>query len=227
MKKLYIILPAFNEAKVIGAVLEKLKKELKKLKNLTAEIVVVDDCSGDRTSKIAKSKKIIVLRHSINRGLGGALTTGIEYARRNQADLAVTFDADGQHNPRDICKVIRPILEDKADVVIGARNIKKMPWDRQIMTLLSSLATFIFFGVYCSDTQSGFRAFNKKAINKIKIKTQRMEVSSEFFNEIKKHNLRWVQVPIKVIYTSYSREKGQSNLNSIKILVKLIMRLFR
>lgn len=227
MKKLVVVLPAFNEAKVIGQVLDSLKKELATLNNLKIEIVVVDDGSWDNTSRIVRSKKVTLLRHPINRGLGGALGTGIEYTRQNQADFVVTFDADGQHDPKDISRVLPPLLENKADVVIGIRNIKKMPFDRKILTFLSTLTTSVFFGIYCSDTQSGFRAFNKKALDKIKIKTQRMEVSSELFHEIKKHRLRLAEVPIKVIYTSYSREKGQTNLNAIKILLKLILRIFR
>lgn len=227
MKKLVVILPALNEARVIGSVLSNLKKELKRLKGLKTETVVVDDGSRDKTSKIARSKGAIVFRHPINRGLGGALATGIEHVKQNQVDLVVTFDADGQHDPKDINKVLRPILENKADVVIGTRNIKKMPFDRKIITLISSWITFIFFGVYCSDTQSGFRAFNKKALNRIRIKTQRMEVSSEIFHEIRKYKFRLKEVPIKVIYTSYSRKKGQENLNALKILLKLTLRLFR
>ena len=227
MKKLLLILPAFNEAKVISRVLDGLKKELKKIKGLEKEIVVVDDGSRDQTAKIAQDKKVTVLKHPINRGLGGALGTGIEYARREEADFVVSFDADGQHDPRDVKKILQPLLASQADIVIGQRRIKEMPWDRKALTFLSSVATFVFFGIWSSDAQSGFRAFNKKALQKVKIKTQRMEVSSEFFGEIKKHGLRFKEVPIKVIYTSYSRQKGQKNTNALKILIKLILRLFR
>lgn len=227
MKKLTVVLPAFNEERVIGRVLDGLKKELKQISGLKTEVVVVDDGSWDNTARIAKSRKVTVLRHPINRGLGGALGTGMEYARCSQADFVVTFDADGQHDPKDIDKVLNPLLENKADIVIGVRNIKKMPFDRRIITFISTLVTFVFFGIYCSDTQSGFRAFNRKALNKIKIKTQRMEVSSELFGEIKRYKFRLAEVPIRVIYTPYSRKKGQKNLNAIKILLKLILRLFR
>lgn len=226
-KKLFVILPAFNEEKVIGKVLVDLKKVLKGLKGFESEIVVVDDCSEDTTGKIAARKGATVLRHVINRGLGGALGTGLTYARQNQADFAVTMDSDGQHDPVDLRRVIKPLLKRQADVVIGRRDLKKMPWDRRVVTVLSSLVTLLLFGVWCQDTQSGFRALDKKALKKIKIKTQRMEVSSEFFHEIKKHKLRLVEVPIRVIYTPYSRSKGQSNVNAVKILLKLGLRIFR
>jgi len=224
--KLLVILPAFNEAKVISDVLDSLKKELKKI-NLKSEIVLIDDGSGDSTGQIAQSKGIRVLRHVINRGLGSALKTGLEYARINNFNLALTFDADGQHHPRDIEKVLIPLINKKADVVIGVREIKKMPFDRQIMTFFSRWLTLFLFGVYCRDTQSGFRALNKETLQKIKIRTQRMEVSSEFFKEIKDKELRLKEVPIRVIYTPYSRVKGQSNLNAFKVLIKLILRLGR
>jgi UDP-N-acetylglucosamine---dolichyl-phosphate N-acetylglucosaminyltransferase len=226
-KKLCLVLPAFNEAKVIGGVIDNLNLELLKLKKIQKEVVVVDDGSSDQTGDVAKKKGAVVLKHVINRGLGGALTTGLEYAKRKNSDVVLTMDADGQHDPKDIKKVIGPILSGQADIVIGTRNVAKMPIDRKILTLLSSLLTFVFFGVYAKDTQSGLRAFNKKALNKIKIKTQRMEVSSEIFYEIKRSNLSFKQVPIRVIYTAYSREKGQQNLNAVKILLKLVLRLFR
>lgn len=225
--KLCLILPAFNEEKVIGGVLEKVKKELRKHKNFKAEIVIVNDGSWDRTGKIAEEKRVTLLSHVINRGLGAALKTGLEYARRQKADLAVTMDTDGQHDPQDLFKLIKPIINKKADVVIGVRQRSQMPWDRNLITFFSSIITYFLFGVYSSDTQSGFRAFNRKALEKIEIKTQRMEVSSEFFGEIKQHKLKLVEVPIKVIYTAYSRAKGQSNLNSVKVLIKLILRLGR
>lgn len=228
--KLFIILPAFNEATVIGRVLIGLKKELKKIKGMEAKIIVVDDGSWDKTGKIAEKNKVQVLRHVINRGLGGALATGLEFAREKKADLAVTMDSDDQHDPLDIRKVINPIVQKKADVVIGSRFLKKgniIPWDRQLVLWIGNLLTWFLFGIYTTDSQSGFRAFSQRAISKIKLRTQRMEVSSELFDQIRKNRLLFKEVPVRVIYTAYSRAKGQSNLNSIKILIKLILRIAR
>ena len=226
-KKLIIIIPAFNEEKVIGIVLLRLKKVLNSFKGLDCRIVVVNDSSTDKTAQEAEKQKVVVLSHPINRGLGGALFTGFKYAKRKKADYLVTMDSDGQHDAGDIKKILQPIIEKKADLVIGIRNIQKMPFDRRIITFFSSMLTFLLFGVWCEDTQSGFRAFDRKAIEQISIKTQKMEVSSEFFSEIKKNDLKYAKVPIKVIYTEYSRNKGQSNLNSINVLVKLILRRVR
>jgi UDP-N-acetylglucosamine---dolichyl-phosphate N-acetylglucosaminyltransferase len=229
MKSFCIILPAFNEAQVISQVLKSTKKYVKNIKGIKTEIVVVDDGSKDNTSEIVKKHKIKVLRHVINRGLGGALATGLEYAKRNNFDFALTMDSDGQHDVADIKRALKPLLSNKADVIIGSRLLGQegMPWDRKIINSLSNLYTYILFRIWTTDSQSGFRAFNKKALQLVKIKTQGMEVSSEFFAEIGKHKLKLKEIPIKVIYTDYSRQKGQSNLNSLNISLKLLLRFFR
>lgn len=229
MKKLCVVLPAFNEEVVISQVLTSVKKELKKLPGWQAQLVVVDDGSHDRTGQVARKAGAIVLRHVLNRGLGGAISTGMGYAKKINADILVTIDSDGQHDPEDIKKVIGPILEGRADVVIGSRlfDRKKMPLDRLIISWGGSILTFFLFRIWTTDSQSGFRAFNRKAMQAIQVKTQGMEVSSELFGEIKRNRLRLTEVPIKVIYTEYSRQKGQNNLNAPRVVLKLILRLFR
>jgi len=219
--KLFIVIPAYNEEKSVGNVIDELKK------SGYHNIIVVDDGSKDKTSMVAESKKdVILLKHVINRGLGGALGTGLEAAYLHGADVAVTFDADGQHCVSDIPKMIQPIIRGKADVVIGSRmiNHKGMPLVRVLGNWGLNFITWILFGVWTTDSQSGMRAFNKKALYRIETKTSRMEVSSEFFKEIHRHELKFSEVPIKVIYTEYSLAKGQSSLNAIKIVVKLIFR---
>jgi len=221
--KLFIIIPAFNEEKIIGSVLDGLKKV--RINGLKIEIVVINDGSIDRTAEKARKKKIIVISHFINRGLGGALGTGIEYAKNNKADLIVTFDADGQHNPGDIEKIIMPILKKRADMVIGSRLTRnsEMPLDRKIINYGANLINFLLWGVWVTDTQSGLRAFSKKAIEGMEIKMNKMEVSSEFLKEAGQNKLRIKEVPIKAIYTEYSKAKGQKNINSLSIFAKLIL----
>jgi len=227
MKTLFVVLPAFNESQVIREVLRKLKQELKKIKEFQSYVVVVDDGSSDKTSREAARGGSIVLRHVLNRGLGGALETGLTYAKRKNADILVTMDSDGQHDAKDIWPALQPILADQADVVIGSRQKGKRPLDRHLINLMSNVVTWLLFGIWSSDSQSGFRVFNHKAIRSIKIMTQEMEVSSEIFGEIKRNHLRFCEVPIRVIYTEYSRRKGQQNLNGPRVLLKLIIRLFR
>ncbi len=225
---LLVIVPAFNEAVVIGKVLRDLQKEVKKLGEY--EIVVVDDGSLDGTAREARKAGARVLTHLINRGLGGALSTGLAYAKQEDCDIAVTFDADGQHDPKDVKKVIRPIQKHKADVVIGSRILRSknlIPWDRRLILLGSNIITRLLFKVTTTDSQSGFRAFSKKAVQNIELKTQEMEVSSEFFSEVNRLGLKLTEVPIHVVYTPYSRRKGQSNLNAFEILGRLLLRLSR
>lgn len=226
--KYLVIVPAFNEAPIIYQTLVGLKKTVQSTGKF--DIIVIDDGSTDETRSEAKKAGITVVRHRLNRGLGGALSTGIEFAKRHEYDLAVTFDADGQHNPADVLKAIKPIEEGRADVVIGSRTTSqkgRMPWDRVLLNWGSNLLTWVLFGVWTTDSQSGFRAFSKHALQVIELKTERMEVSSEFFAEIKKHHLKVMEIPITVIYTDYSRKKGQDNLNALNVFAKLLLRLAR
>jgi hypothetical protein len=115
------------------------------------------------------------------------------------------------------------------DVVIGSRMNRqnKMPTDRKILDHLANIFTFILYGTYTLDSQSGFRGFSRRAIEQIIIKTERMEVSSEIFGEISRLKLKWLEFPIKVRYTRYSRTKGQQNNNALPVIIRLILRLFR
>src|SRR3989344_5315844 len=165
--KLLIIVPAYNEEKTIGRVLDQLKNL--KIKDIQQEIIVINDGSQDGTISQALKRNVTVLTHIINRGLGGALGTGLEYARKAKADIVVTFDADGQHNFRDLNKIIEPVIKKQADVVIGSRMLKSrgMPMDRKIINYLANLINYILWSVWVTDTQSGLRAFSKKSLDEI------------------------------------------------------------
>ena len=222
-----IIIPAFNEAQVLPQVIKEIRQQTRSWR---PQIVVVNDGSSDATGEVARQAGATVVTHRLNRGLGAALGTGLAYAKQVGADIAVTLDADGQHDPADIGKVMAPVIKRQADVVIGSRlnsNRGRMPADRLMVNWLSNLVTWLLFGVWTSDSQSGFRAFSKQAIQWLRLKTERMEVSSEIFGEIKRHRLNLAEVPIRVIYTDYSRRKGQSPLNAARVLFKLLLRLAR
>lgn len=220
-----VVVPAFNEEVSIGEVLTDLKK------HGYTNIVVVDDGSSDACGKIAREEGAFVLRHILNRGLGAALGTGFEFARSMRFDTLVTFDADGQHRAADIAKLLVPIRENRADVVIGSRLLGEtdgMPGQRKILNRLSNILTYLLFGVATTDSQSGLRAFNQKAVGCLVLKTDRMEVSSEFFKEIRRNKLRFAEVPIKPIYTDYSLKGSSQEENaSAKIAFRLVLRLFR
>lgn len=222
--KLEIIIPAYNEEQAIGSVLASLPKKLMGIDEI--EVVVVDDGSWDNTHIVAKSHGATVLRHMLNCGLGGAIGTGLAYAKATDADIALTFDADGQHDPADIASVIAPFLSGKAEVVIGSRliNPEGMPMLRTIGNWGLSIATLLLFGTWCTDSQSGFRAFSRKAIETMEIESNCMEVSSDIIREVGAKGLKLEEVPIRAQYSSYSLGKGQRNWNAINILARLLVK---
>ncbi len=225
-QKLAIIIPAFNENVMIGNVIKSVPKKI--LHFQKPAIIVINDGSTDGTKNQARRAGARVISHPLNRGLGGALGTGFMLAKKEKFDLVVTLDADGQHNPVDISRLIQPIIDGKADVVIGSRLMSStMPPLRKLINIFSNIATFILFGIATSDSQSGFRAFSKKAIRKISIKTQGMEVSSEIFREIQRNNFTKVEIPIAAIYTNYSLGKGQRITNAPNVFWKLLLHQFR
>jgi glycosyltransferase involved in cell wall biosynthesis len=222
---LHVIIPAFNEAQVIGATLKALPP---RIEGVEMTVVVVDDGSTDGTADIVRAcgdERVVLLRHILNRGLGGALGTGLEYARRKGADFAVTYDADGQHAPDDIEKVIAPLRAGTAEAVIGSRLLTRtgMPWYRIVGNFGLNIITFFFFGMWTTDSQSGLRAFSRSAISRLQLRHDRMEVSSEFVREIRRKRLQFTEVPIQAIYTDYSLAKGQSNWNAFNIIFRLFL----
>ncbi|MGI6484211.1 MAG: glycosyltransferase family 2 protein [Candidatus Dojkabacteria bacterium] len=222
----YIVLPAYNEGKVIKKTIEGIKKEG------FDNIIVVDDGCKDNTSKEALSTGVIVVKHPINRGKGAATQTGIDAAKLLNADIIVTMDSDGQHNPKDIQKLIEPIQKGTTDVVIGSRFLEKsndIPKTRILMNKVGNLITLLFFGAMSSDSQSGFRAYSNKAANSVYSYMDRYEFESEMLGHIKAAKLKIKEVPIKVIYTEHSLNKykgdtvpAQNFLNGIKMVIRLI-----
>lgn len=216
--KVVAVIPAYKEETTIADVLTRTR-------SFVSEMIVVNDGSPDATAEVAEANGAIVVSHIINRGLGAAIGTGFAAAKKRGADMVITLDADGQHDPAEIPKFIDAI-KNGADVVIGSRMLTRtgMPWYRQVANLLGNISTLVLFGAYVTDSQSGFRAFTSNALSKIEIKTNRMEVSSELIAEAKAHGFKIVEVPIKAIYTDYSLSKGQSFFVGIKTLLKLVLR---
>jgi len=215
---LVVIIPAYNEEKNIGQVIRSVKK-------YTNNIIVIDDGSQDKTFKIAMENGTKVYRHLINRGLGGALGTGIKAALSDGADIIVTIDADGQHNPDEIPKLIKPIIVKEADIVIGSRFIKnqKMPIFRKVGNHFFNIITFFLFGIKSTDSQSGMRAFDRRAAENLEIFTSGMEVASEIVKEVRLCKLKLKEIPIEAIYTPYSLSKGQGFIVGLKTLIKLFI----
>ncbi len=221
---IFVVVPAYNEEKMI-------KKTINSLHNEGYyNIIVVDDGSNDRTYDILKKCDVIVCRHVINRGLGGALGTGISCALLYEPKVIVTFDADGQHDPKDIEKVVHPIINEDYDFVIGSRlmdkeQLKNMPIVKRLGNWGLNFLTYFMGGYFVSDSQSGLRGFSYNGAKKIvkQLKSNRYEVSSEFVVLAKRNNLKLKEVPIKTIYTDYSMSRGTNIITGFKILVKLLI----
>ncbi|NUM25136.1 MAG: glycosyltransferase family 2 protein [Candidatus Buchananbacteria bacterium] len=217
--KVIAVIPAFNEARVIGRVINEVKSRVD-------EVVVVDDGSTDETFAVSESTGAVVLQHVINRGQGAALQTGIIFALKRQADIIVTFDADGQHQASEITRMTEPLLLGKVDVVLGSRFLdfsSNMPPSRRLVLQLATLFTKVYTGLKVTDTHNGFRAFSRLAAEKIEIKQDGMAHASEIIEQIKKRQLRFVEVAVKIVYSDYSLQKGQKLSNSFKILWDLII----
>ena len=221
MDKVWIVIPAFNEEKKIVSVIDGLKK------HGYLNIVVVDDCSKDNTFNVSSDACVKVLKHNVNQGQGAALRTGISFALKNDAEIIVTFDSDGQHQPEDIVGLIEPVIENNYDVVLGSRFLNKKSNVGLIRGLFLKGGAFIFrimYNVKLTDSHNGLRAFSKLAAEKIKISENRMEHASEITEEIGRLGLRYVEVPVTIVYTDYSVSKGQSTWNAFNILFKMIKR---
>lgn len=221
----WIVIPAYNEATVIGSV-------IKDIRNVGYKnILVVDDGSKDETFKRAKETGILVLRHRLNRGKGAATKTGIEAAKLLGAKIIVTMDGDGQHNPEDIEKLLAPIQQKKTDVVLGTRlkNPEGMPWYKIAHNMIGNAIVWYIYGLWVSDSQSGFRAYSRHAAQMIDTTTDRYEYDSEVIREIKKHRFKYHEVPIEVRYTDYSMGKfqKQSFLTGIKTVYRMVFHILK
>ena len=217
----FVVIPAYNESQKIEGVIRAVHK-------FCSNIIVVDDGSSDNTSDIALKAGVVVARHIINRGQGAALQTGVQLALNNRAECIVLFDADGQHRAEDIPVLISPIAHGEVDIVLGSRfktvseeKINgKIPLGRKITLLLGLLHQWVFSGLKVSDAQCGLRAFSRKAAEKIIISQDRMAHSSEILDKIARYRLNFVEVPVSVLYTPYSLQKGQKSISgSVRILL--------
>lgn len=216
---IFIVIAAFNEERMIGEVVKGVKKAG------FGYVVVVDDGSTDRTGEVAKREGAVVLKHRFNLGQGAAIQTGLDFAKINNADIVVTYDADGQFNPKEIKRLIKPIIEGKTDVALGSRFLGEtidMPLIRKVLLKTAIVFTGIFSDIELTDTHNGFRAFNKKAIKKIQIKQNGMAHASEIIDQIVANKLKYKEIPVTIRYNDYSKKKGQKTIGAVKIFIDLL-----
>jgi glycosyltransferase involved in cell wall biosynthesis len=218
-RDLWIVVPAYNEG-------PRLETTLRSLCSRHANIVVVDDGSGDETSAAALTHPVWLLRHIVNCGQGAALQTGIDFALRQGADLVVTFDADGQHSADEIDRLVEPVRSGRFDVALGSRFLGEavgLVWTRWLVLKLGVLFTRVFSRIHVTDTHNGLRAFNRRAAGAIRITQNRMAHASEILDQVRLHGLRFTEVPVTIRYTEATREKGQSSWNALRIVWQLML----
>ena len=220
----YIIIPVFNEAATLRNVLVDLEA------NGFTNVIVVDDGSTEDIFYGISDLPVYYLRHRANLGQGAALQTGFEFARKFHPSVVVTFDADGQHDAKDLPAMIIPVLKGEADITLGSRFLtlkqKGMPAGRKWILKIARMINFLFTGLLLSDAHNGFRALSNKALHSIVLTENRMAHASEFILQMKQHELVFLEVPVNIRYTAYSKKKGQRSTESIKILFDLVLHKF-
>ena len=195
--KITIGIPAYNEEKNIAKIITKLKK-------ITDSIIVCDDGSSDMTSEIAKNLGVIVISHKKNMGYGAAIRTIFEKSTEIGSDILVTFDADGQHRVEDISRVLRPLENSEADIVIGSRFLGKqsnVPNYRKLGIKVITQITNSSIKTKLTDSQSGFRAYSKQVLSKISLSEIGMGISTEILIKASSGGLRITEVPITILYS--------------------------
>jgi len=219
--QIWIVVAAYNEADRLEATLRDL---------LTTgpggyDIVVVDDGSADGTRSVAARFPVWTLRHPINCGQGAAVRTGIAFALDRGAQIIVTFDADGQHDASDIPGLIAPIVERRADVVLGSRFLGRavgMPFARRLLLTGARWFTRLVARVAVTDPQNGLRALSRHAAREIRIAQDGMAHASEIVEQLPARRLRYCEAPVTVRYTPATLAKGQRSWNAIRIVGHLI-----
>lgn len=219
-----VIVPVYNEAAAVGEVVTALRAEF-------GHVVCVDDGSSDGSDLIARAAGATVLRHAINQGQGAALQTGFDHVlRHTDAAYVVTFDADGQHLVSDAVRMVEHARRTGTDVVLASRftgTTTEMPAARRMVLKAAITFTKWTAKLEVTDTHNGLRVLNRLALTRIRLTMPRMAYASEFLSAIVPSGLSYSEVPTTVVYTEYSRGKGQTNLNAVNILFDLAVRRMR
>lgn len=220
--KVVAVIPAYNEsARVTGVV--------RGVRPAVDAVVVVDDGSTDATADRAREAGAVVVRHAMNCGAGAATMTGIHAARALGADVVVTIDADGQHDPRNTPTLLAPILREEADIAIGTRfrgPKNTIPLIRRLFNAIGNVVTYIMTGKYVSDSQSGFKAFGPAPTHMLHLHLSGFEFCTEVIREAANHRWRLVEIPIRVTYSEYTLAKGQSFSRGVVTACKILLRAF-
>lgn len=218
LRGVFVVIAGFNEGAVVG-------KVVRDVRTRGYTVVLVDDGSQDDTGPAAAAAGAHVLRHPVNRGQGAALQTGITYALQQGADVLVTFDSDGQHDPDDIPRVVAPIRDGRCEIVLGSRFLasgSNPPPVRRAVLKLGVLFTRAVSRVRLTDVHNGLRAFARPAALSLEITMDRMAHASEIIDQIGRRGWRFEEVPVTIRYDAYSLAKGQRSWNAVRIALQVL-----
>lgn len=203
--KILVAMPAYNEEKYIGSLVTKARQ-------YADEVLIIDDGSTDDTSEIARLAGATVIQHKENKGYGAAIQSILAEAKKIAPDILVLLDADSQHNPNEIPRLVSPISQG-FDIVIGSRKLHRdnIPLYRRIGQRVISYFSYILSGEKLSDSESGFRVFSRKAIGMLELREDGMSVSAETIANAAEKGLKITEIPISIIYTG-----DGSSLNPVR-----------
>lgn len=220
-RRAWVVIPLYNEASVIAGVIAQLLKEF-------AHVVCVDDGSSDGSARIAAEAGARLVQHPVNLGQGAALQTGIEFAlAHSECDFIVTFDADGQHRIEDALGMLSMARAEDLAIVFGSRFLDDRTdpgWIKKVVLKTAVWVTNMTTSLKLTDAHNGLRVIRRDAAERIQIKQDRMAHATEIVLELGRTGLPWREYPVELLYTDYSKAKGQSVLNSVNILVDLVVR---
>ncbi|GAA2516377.1 glycosyltransferase family 2 protein [Rarobacter incanus] len=216
----WLVIPLYNEESVVGGVISQALA-------VFPHAVAVDDGSSDGSARAAAQAGADIVSHPINLGQGAALQTGIEYALRQGARWIVTFDADGQHRVADAAAMVGLGQAAGVPVVLGSRFLDdrtKAGFVKRIVLRLAVWFTNATTGLRLTDAHNGLRALRRDAALHIDLQQARMAHASEIISQVAAAKLPYREFPVQVLYTDYSRSKGQSVLNAVNIIVELLFK---
>lgn len=215
------VIPCFNES-------ENLNEVLSHLKEYVSTIICVDDCSSDETSRIIERHGVINLRHCINLGQGAALATGFRFVlAKTSADVIITLDGDGQHDPSEIPALVNHLLSNNHQIVFGTRFAShrlEAPLVKRVVLKFATWITNLVTGLNLTDTHNGLRAIVRDRLSYVTPTQRGMAHATEIVHLVGKHGLRYSEFPVNVRYNTRKSGGGQSILNALNILWDLIWR---
>lgn len=217
----WVVIPLYNEAPVVAEVIRELRQSFE-------HVVCVDDGSSDGSGDVARESGARVLTHPMNLGQGAALQTGFDYVMKQPGIThAVTFDADGQHRVTDALEMLALARQKRISVIFGSRFLDKRTkpgFRKRVVLKVAVLITRAITGLRLTDAHNGLRVLSLETLQKVRLEQRGMSHATEIVHEVAKARLAFREYPVEILYTEYSKKKGQSLLNSINILIDLLIK---